>query len=276
MWAYSPTHAARTGRKAVSNASDVGCLFSDDPHDLALDPEQADRTAPGLPGEAIVEPHPVAHDEDRHVARRRGVVDVGGGRHVEERAEPRSHEHEVAHVIGHPRQAGALPPEPLAHDTRLVRSHLRRQGPEREAVVVVAGQLPRHERSVAANPEAGDESRGERQRPPGDGGDAPPGPLPDSSLEARRQLGDRQAPQSGAQGALGLGLRPAPGARLEVRGDGGRRLRLELAVDEAGDALPVAAQRVPPPSASRRSARPRWMRDITVPTGMPRAAAISA
>ena len=146
-------------------------------------------------------------------------------------------------------------------------------------MVVVAGQLPRDERRVTAGPEGRDERGGERQGPPrrGPDGDRPPTRLrAHAGFEAGGQVRRRQAPQPGVQRALGLGLRAAGGAGLEVRGDRRRGLGVELAVHESGDALRVAAQLVFPPRASRSRARPRWMRDITVPTGMPTVAAISA
>src|SRR5262249_20164519 len=94
-------------------------------------------------------------------------------------------------------------------------------------------------------------------------------------LQLQPGLGVGQRPEVLAQPALEGGLLGAGGTALDVGADllpGGG---FQGVVDVRGDALGIAAHRVPPPSAARRSARPRWIRDITVPIGTSITPAIS-
>ena len=146
-------------------------------------------------------------------------------------------------------------------------------------MLVVAREVPGDERRVSAEPDPEQEDGRQRQRPPQaalrERALAPR--LAHAGLEPRGQLRSRQAQKPRAQLPLGLSLRAARRTGLEVRGHFRRQPLRQLPVHETGDALGIAGHADPfGRSASRSSARPRWMRDITVPTGTPSASAISA
>ncbi len=107
------------------------------------------------------------------------------------------------------------------------------------------------------------------------GTEADDGPVAgEEALDDRGGVHRRQrAQQRPRLSQLGLGL-PARCARLQVGGDLGRRLRVELAVDVGRE--PVLGVVAPHASASRSASRPRWMRLRTVPTGTSSCSAISA
>ena len=76
------------------------------------------------------------------------------------------------------------------------------------------------------------------------------------------------------------GLIATERTEAQVALDLGPRFFLERLVDPAGDALGIAAlwfggQGFLPARAVRRRARPRWIRDMTVPIGTSRIRAIS-
>ena len=89
-----------------------------------------------------------------------------------------------------------------------------------------------------------------------------------------------QGAQARPHRALGLGEAAAGRALGEVRLARRRGVSRQLAVDERRHLLGIAAGRLAhfalPASARRSAARPRWMRDITVPAGTPRMPAISS
>ena len=144
---------------------------------------------------------------------------------------------------------------------------------------MVAREVPRDERRVAAQPHPDEQGRGQRERPARRGGErrsAGPLRLAHAGLEARGQLG---------AGRLRSRARSARSASACARHAGHVSRCAATAAAACGSSSPSTkpvtrsgSQLNPslPASASRSSARPRWMRDMTVPTGTPSAAAISA
>ena len=238
-----------------------------------------DAVVPDAGRQPVGHAHVVRHEEYGKLPGRRRVIDVRRRRERHERAVARADEAQLPHLGGQLREPRALPLEPLGHGARLPAQELRGQRLAREALVVVARQVPRHERRVAAEPAAQHQHCGDRQRPARErDGRTPPcaARLANARGEPLGEIGCGQAREPRAERPLALGLGPAGRARLEMRGDRGRFGREKLAVDEPRDAFGLAAQSTRPASASRSSARPRWIRDMTVPTGTPMLSAISA
>src|SRR5262249_3622427 len=137
-----------------------------------------------------------------------------------------------------------------------------------EAVLVVARELPGHEgRSAAAPEQEPQERRGHGKEP---------GTRRSHALEAPAHCLEQPRPRPGrgsgaqawAEAPLEVCLVAAREARGEVLLDAGPLVGAEDAVHVARDELGLARHDAPSASARRRSARPREMRDITVPWGI--------
>ncbi len=214
--------------------------------------------------------------EDREVAVLVvGVVHVGGEA-VEQRTVARAHEGESATPVGEGGNRGALVLEPARHVQRVAAPDPGRETGLAEAVLVIPRELPGHERRGSAAPEEeAHEGRGqgEEPRPPRPGRVEPSA---DRRQELRPRLRRKHGAQAGAQISLERGLVPAGGTGGEVLLDGGPIRGVEQAVHPSRHELGPAGHGFGSASAPRRRARPRWMRDITVPAGTCKAAAISA
>jgi len=239
-------------------------------------PEKADRPVACLAGERTVEPHAVRHHEDGYVARRRRVVEVGAedtSGSGQKRAPTRARSPTRSGTSG--RRA------PRSRTTRSG-SPARSSTPSRaavagEAVGVVAGELPGHERGVPAEPEARDEGGGE-----GSAQRTAAGTAGERSRARARTRSARPAGSSAAAARAGARAgcarpRPGPGSRRRLRGGGhgGHRLGVELPSTKPVTRSGRSSTR-PPGERLAEERPPRWMRDMTVPTGTPSASAISA
>ena len=219
-------------------------------------------------------------DEHRELARGGAVVDVGRGRQRGERAIAAADERELTEALGQLRKRGPPLVEPGGHRARLAARDLgaaaaaarsngggRARGPRRRTARIRAARRRAGGRRRAAAPSAAPRSASGRLRLASR--------TRASSRAGSAGAGSAQKPR--AQLPLRLSLRAARRTGLEVRGQLRRQPLRQLPVHEAGDALGIAGHADPfGLSASRSSARPRWMRDITVPTGTPSASAISA
>jgi hypothetical protein len=145
---------------------------------------------------------------------------------------------------------------------------------------MIARELPRHDGAELPRPEPDHEKRRQGEKHAGhprEPGTAGPAKAPSHApLEPGGELEGGEVAERGAEVLLLLGLRPALFALGEV-GLGLPPLRAdEDPVDEGGHPLGLTAHPDLPARAWRRRARPRWIRDITVPAGTPRMPAISA